>query len=336
MQESSKGHSPFVGLLNTLALRKALPRELTSTTVQELPDVLVEALIATCKTGNIDALLEDLPYLSVALTLDSELDNIKKHRGDVAKRLFEGLGIPVVHGLLLEPGLQSSLAGHSLSSAESLLAGLDVHPLAGDLHARKALRRLLETADHLTADGLKELKRGPGGQCRCFFWNDGFHASVCHKGEFYVLAADSMFDGTQVVWERIDSVVPPDTTLCDEDFRPVSESAMPGVLRAEAAHGVGNTLREFGFTEKQILRACNAFNIRLGDSVNEATTQELVNYLFENPDEPKSSEGKKAGKKSTDAEFVCPVCRRTFPTAASLEAHQNTKAHFDYGVGTAH
>ncbi|KAJ3782689.1 hypothetical protein GGU10DRAFT_275013 [Lentinula aff. detonsa] len=274
--QNFNGPCSFIAICNILILRGAieiLPPGRKTVSYEFLSQLLAEHLLMTCPDVDISAALEIMPCTQKGMDLNPLFTGAKSFRpngigGEL--KLFEQVGIDLVHGWLVDPESPEAEAisqTEDYDSAVMLIAEAD-HitkgrfvvddsdidiPLAGSsrspvysdeerakIENATSIRRFLDnTQSQLTYHGLFHLaSTTKPGSLMALFRN--LHLSVLYKRDtpddssLYSLVTDYVFSNEpSIVWERIEDVQGSMSTFVDSSF--VKSSPAGGDFAGETA-----------------------------------------------------------------------------------------------------
>jgi hypothetical protein len=206
---------------------------------------------------NLAKLLEDamhiLPNLNQGMDVNVKFESVDAFEYTTQLSVFEVLGIPIVHGWIVDPNdrdAQEVLKNLSYNQAAELAltqfgGGSDQKEEKEEEHERiaKALvvgRWLERNSSQLTRYGLDQLiRRLPEGTLAVLFRNN--HFSVIHKrnNQLFALVTDSSFNEfPDVMWEEL-AEIGGDTRYLDSNFQPV-DFTKPRAQRTSSNPSGGN------------------------------------------------------------------------------------------------
>ncbi|KAF9064032.1 hypothetical protein BDP27DRAFT_1334147 [Rhodocollybia butyracea] len=260
--QNFNGPCSLIAICNILILRGAIeiPAGRTSVSYEYLSQLVAEHLLMTCPDVDISAALEIMPLTQKGMDLNPLFTGAKSFRpqglgGEL--KLFEQVGIDLVHGWLVDPASPEADAVSRTSdydSAVMLIAEADhitkgrfVLDISEEVEMPQAsssrspvfsnedrakiedattIRRFLDnTQSQLTYHGLFHLaSTNPPGALMALFRN--LHLSVLYKRSnashdpsLYTLVTDQVFlNEPSIVWERIEDVDGGSSTFVDSWF----------------------------------------------------------------------------------------------------------------------
>ncbi|KIK71531.1 hypothetical protein GYMLUDRAFT_33736 [Collybiopsis luxurians FD-317 M1] len=263
--QNFNGPCSFIAIGNILILRGAieiLPPGRVTVSYEFLSQLLAEHLLMTCPDVDISAALEIMPCTQTGMDLNPLFTGAKSFRphglgGEL--KLFEQVGIDLVHGWLVDPESPEARAISKTPDYDSAVmliteadhitkgqfvvdefddgvpqAGSSKSPVYSDGERRKiedaiSIRHFLDTTkSQLTYHGLFHLASStPPGTLLALFRN--LHLSVLYRRDtpedtsLYSLVTDAVFlNEPSIVWERIEDVDGGMSTFVDSGFRKAS------------------------------------------------------------------------------------------------------------------
>ncbi|KAJ4000246.1 hypothetical protein F5050DRAFT_1843270 [Lentinula boryana] len=274
--QNFNGPCSFIAICNILILRGAieiLPPGRKTVSYEFLSQLLAEYLLMTCPDVDISAALEIMPCTQKGMDLNPLFTGAKSFRpngigGEL--KLFEQVGIDLVHGWLVDPESPEAEAISQTEDYDSAVmliaeadhitkgrfvvddsdidipqAGSSRSPVYSDEERAKienatSIRRFLDnTQSQLTYHGLFHLASTtkPGSLIALF---RNLHLSVLYKRDtpddssLYSLVTDYVFSNEpSIVWERIEDVQGSMSTFVDSSF--VKSSPAGGDFAGETA-----------------------------------------------------------------------------------------------------
>ncbi|KAJ3739751.1 hypothetical protein DFH05DRAFT_1453255 [Lentinula detonsa] len=274
--QNFNGPCSFIAICNILILRGAieiLPPGRKTVSYEFLSQLLAEHLLMTCPDVDISAALEIMPCTQKGMDLNPLFTGAKSFRpngigGEL--KLFEQVGIDLVHGWLVDPESPEAEAISQTEDYDSAVmliaeadhitkgrfvvddsdidipqAGSSRSPVYSDEERAKienatSIRRFLDnTQSQLTYHGLFHLaSTTKPGSLMALFRN--LHLSVLYKRDtpddssLYSLVTDYVFSNEpSIVWERIEDVQGSMSTFVDSSF--VKSSPAGGDFAGETA-----------------------------------------------------------------------------------------------------
>ncbi|KAK0473431.1 hypothetical protein IW261DRAFT_1504322 [Armillaria novae-zelandiae] len=252
--QNFNGPCSFIAICNILILRGNItiePPGRQTVSYEHLCQLVAEYLLLNCPDVDISAALSIMPYTQKGMDLNPLFTAATSFRTGAGElKLFEQVGIDLVHGWLVDPESPEAevlvRTGGDYDSAVMLIAGAD-HTAKGQLvvgdnndpqaeSSRSAtlseedrqkiedaivVRRFLDnTRSQLTYHGLFTLASTirPGTLVALY---RNLHLSVLYKHEqaLYSLVTDYVFlKEPSVVWERLEDVDGGSSTFVDSDF----------------------------------------------------------------------------------------------------------------------
>ncbi|TFK34546.1 hypothetical protein BDQ12DRAFT_636239 [Crucibulum laeve] len=257
--QNFNGPCSFIAICNILILRgeiEILPKERTTVSYEFLSQLVAEYLLTSSPDVDVSAALSIMPYTQKGLDLNPLFTAATSFRpagtGGGELKLFEQVGIPLIHGWLVDPASPEAAVMQNIEDYDTgvnLIAEADhltngrlvVNENAADpasptsptnysdeekekIEDAIVVRRFIQnTWSQLTYYGLFHLAStlDPGALVALF---RSSHLSVLYKGEgedtsLYTLVTDQVFlNEPSVVWERLEDVDGGSSTFVDSDF----------------------------------------------------------------------------------------------------------------------